>query len=68
METNCITAAPQAADAGTMYNHWMKDHNGTESDFFAFMTTPSGERTLFLSDIPCSRFVTSRLLMPTYKY
>lgn len=67
METNSTTAAPQVADGMTMYDHWQMSHIGTIADFYAFITTPSGDRSIYLSEISCNADITSRVLIQTYK-
>lgn len=66
MEKNGITAAPQTGRVADLHQAWLEGHNGTLDEFYAFMTTPSAERTAFLASRPCETEVTSRMLIPTY--
>lgn len=46
-----INVAPQLDNATSMYATWAEDHEGSLSDFFTFMTTPSLERTKWLKSL-----------------
>lgn len=52
MEHNNIIAAPQVADVNYFYRKWKESHVGSRSDFYKFMTTPSLDRDVFLSQWP----------------
>ncbi len=52
MERNNIIAAPQVADINYFYRKWKESHVGSRSDFYEFMSSPSLERDVFLSQWP----------------
>ncbi len=49
--TNSITIAPQVTDVTSLFQAWKRTHLGRYKDFISFITTPSGERKLFLMDV-----------------
>lgn len=49
--TNSITIAPQVTDVASLFHAWKRTHLGRYKDFISFITTPSGERKLFLMDV-----------------
>ena len=45
-----ITASPEVYDARLLYEVWREKHLGNLADFYRFMTTPSGERDIFVNN------------------
>lgn len=57
MEKNNIIAAPQVANTAKLYEIWRRNHVGSVSTFYAFLTTPTVERDEFLSENnPATKF------------
>lgn len=49
MESNNIVTAPQVAEVEEFYEFWKRNHTGSLSSFYEFMTTPTPERDEFLT-------------------
>lgn len=49
MESNNIVTAPQVAEVDEYYEFWLRDHSGSLSSFYDFMTTPTLARDEFLT-------------------
>lgn len=50
MKNNNNICAPQTRLASSLYERWMKENFGSETDFYHFLTTPSMKRTAFLKE------------------
>lgn len=51
MEQNNILLAPELTDSAQLYQIWLRNHCGSEYDFYRFMTTPSVERDAFMASV-----------------
>ena len=49
MIRNSKVTAPQLADVDAAYRLWHETHLGSTKDFYAFMTTPSRARAMFMA-------------------
>ena len=66
MIRNNITIAPQCNDTDDLYELWMQENFGTEAQFYEFMTTPSLERTAFLSGLATEISVKDNYVMEVF--
>ena len=64
--TRTIIAAPQVADMTRLRDSWRKLYLGTDEDFYAFMTTPSAARSLFLASQTATTDTQNNILLKKY--
>lgn len=49
MNKETIISAPQCNNMKALYDNWLQSNHGSYNDFVTFMTTPSVERSAFIS-------------------